>query len=229
MRPVKADKQMKAAWGDVRRKITPKIGQLTDSAREIDRISTEIYNLIHPTSSSGQVYGACLSSLAKAIILQAETEVTAEKRSAGPLSQVAMHMLGALDGFGQVFWAKLVQRVGGWAVPTVPTGKWTSQEDQMKAHGIRKEEGGWETTAARIPRVAGIMRVYFGILHQSSTSKKKLEHQAFQAPRLWVWLARLMRNQTFWGDPMTAELLYGECLCLLHDVDYLMISLQQLL
>jgi len=43
------------------------------------------------------MYFALLSSLAKSILFQAETEVTAEEKSAGPLAQVAFNLLERLD------------------------------------------------------------------------------------------------------------------------------------
>ena len=49
------------------------------------------------------VYLASLSSLAKAILLQAETEVTAEKRSAKPLAQLTLNSINSLEGFSVVF------------------------------------------------------------------------------------------------------------------------------
>ena len=102
MKTVKANKELKSLWSAGRRAITPKVGQLTNDQETITRISHEVVEVVlgsprHPEP----VYFALLSSLAKAILLQAETEVTAEKRSAGPLAQVAAHALGALAGFAE--------------------------------------------------------------------------------------------------------------------------------
>lgn len=38
MKPIKSDKAKRAAWGELRRKITPKIGQLTNDPRAIREI-----------------------------------------------------------------------------------------------------------------------------------------------------------------------------------------------
>jgi hypothetical protein len=38
MTRIKADKQLKKEWGDIRRQITPKIGQLTNDDDSVSRI-----------------------------------------------------------------------------------------------------------------------------------------------------------------------------------------------
>jgi nucleoporin GLE1 len=45
--------------------------------------------------------------------------VTAEKRSAIPLAQVTFNLLESLEHFPTIFFAKLVQRCGGWPIPFV--------------------------------------------------------------------------------------------------------------
>ena len=99
MKIVKGDKALKSIWSAGRRAITPKVGQLTNDANAIMRIvsvlgslsryhdaimillqSQEILNIVRPAQPHPPpVYIALLSSLAKAILRQAETEVTAEK------------------------------------------------------------------------------------------------------------------------------------------------------
>jgi nucleoporin GLE1 len=78
--------------------------------------------------------------------------VTAEKRSAKPLAHVAENLLGALSQFPEVFFAKLVQREGGWAVPAiippmdVDGQQWTSDETRTKVQGYRDSGSGGTTT-----------------------------------------------------------------------------------
>ena len=50
-------------------------------------------------------------------MLLIEMEVTAEKKSAKLLAQVAFNFLDTIDGF--VFLSKLIQRIGGWPIPMV--------------------------------------------------------------------------------------------------------------
>ena len=150
------------------------------------------------------VYHASLSSLAKAILLQAETEVTAEKRSARPLAQLTLNSMNVLDGFSAVFWAKLCQRTGGWAVPApVPSqdvdGTPFTPATRVKASGLREE-----TSADHTARVAGIMRVYFSLLLIPPSDPLPRE---FHMPRLWLFVARLVRQPALLQSSLATELL----------------------
>ncbi|KAH9072957.1 GLE1-like protein-domain-containing protein [Lactarius deliciosus] len=157
---VKADRESKKMWNEIRRKITPRVGQLTSEPAVIANISQQIVQTLRPqTPLPPDVYLASLSSLAKAILLQAETEVTAEKRSAKPIAQLTLNSISALDSFSVVFWAKLCQRTGGWAVPVLmPSrdvdGTPFTPTTHRKASGLREEE----TSVDHTTRVAGIMR-----------------------------------------------------------------------
>jgi nucleoporin GLE1 len=148
-----------------------------------------------------------LSSLAKAILLQAETEVTAEKRSARPLAQLALNSMNMLDGFSTVFWAKLCQRTGGWAIPApVPSkdadGTPFTAVTRMKASGLREEE----TSADHTVRVAGIMRVYFSLLLLPPPAPLPRE---FHTSRLWTFVARLVGQPALLQSSLAAQVLSG--------------------
>lgn len=155
-------------------------------------------------ASPPDVYHASLSSLAKAILLQAETEVTAEKRSAKPLAQLTLNSMNVLDGFSAVFWAKLCQRTGGWAVPApVPSqdadGTPFTPATRVKASGLREE-----TSADHTARVAGIMRVYFSLILLPPSAPLPRE---FHMPRLWLFIARLVRQPALLQSSLATELL----------------------
>ncbi|EPS96139.1 hypothetical protein FOMPIDRAFT_101590 [Fomitopsis schrenkii] len=208
MKTVKANKELKSLWSAGRRAITPKVGQLTSDQETITRISHEVVAVVlgsprHPEP----VYFALLSSLAKAILLQAETEVTAEKRSAGPLAQVAAHALGALAGFAEAFWAKLVQRAGGWPVPAVVPradvdGRAFVSADRRKALGFREGEGFSEYTA----RVTGLMRVYFHVLCTDAAAPLE---PVFRLPRLWSYCARMLAEPALLKSSLAPGLLHA--------------------
>jgi nucleoporin GLE1 len=164
------------------------------------------------------VYDASLSSLAKAILLQAETEVTAEKRSAKPLAQLTFNSMNVLDGFSAVFWAKLCQRTGGWTIPvTVPSedvdGTPFTRVTSMKASGVREEE----TTADYTARIAGIMRVYFSLLLLPPSVPLSRE---FHLARLWMFIARLIGQSSLSRSSLATELLSGMPQAILSRIAY---------
>ncbi|KAF9458130.1 GLE1-like protein-domain-containing protein [Collybia nuda] len=217
MQVIKSDKAAKSEWGTYRRKITPKIGQITNDSRAINDIFDQLILILHPTDRPPhheKIYTALLYSLAKAILLQAETEVTAEKRSAIPLAQVAFKLLEKLDGFAEIFFAKLTQRVGGWPIPAViPTTdhdgtQWGADGDRIKAMGYRKSQigEGLETTGEYTARISGIMRLYFHILKIEPTYRPL--HPMFQLPRYWVWVSRLMDERGLLETAIAPHLLY---------------------
>ncbi|TFK66009.1 hypothetical protein BDN72DRAFT_844855 [Pluteus cervinus] len=116
MRFVKDNTSMGSQWKIIRRQITLRISQLIDDPEVINHVSNGLYKFANPDDGAlpPQLYCAVLSSIAKAIILQAEIEVTANKRSAIALAQVAHNLLSSLPYFTDILCAKLNQRVGGW-------------------------------------------------------------------------------------------------------------------
>ncbi|KAI0071307.1 hypothetical protein K474DRAFT_1669133 [Panus rudis PR-1116 ss-1] len=211
MKTVKANKPLKSLWSAARRQITPKVGQLTNDAQSINTISQQLVEIVRPNPPHPQeVYTALLSSLAKAILLQAETEVTAEKRSAGPLAQVAVNMLWTLEGFADIFWAKLCQRAGGWPVPAVvpPTdvdGSPLTGPTRSKALGYLSQDGQQEPQSEYLIRVGGIMRVYFHILF--ANTPRPLD-PLFRLPRYWSYFARMLSEPALLLTSVAPEMLH---------------------
>lgn len=170
-----------------------------------------------PVPHDYKVFLAILSSLAKDILLQAEVEITAEKRSAIPIAQLTFNILVSVPEFGDVFFTKLVQRVGGWPIPYAVPGtdydnrKWESNEERFKVMGFRKSEenDSLETEAEFSSRAAGIMRVYFLIL-QFNPPHGPLGFM-FQTTRYWSWFARLLGQRNLLQSPVAAELIYSKC------------------
>lgn len=232
MKTVKGNKELKTQWSAIRRQITPKIGQLTHDIDSVMRIVSSFPPFSHHLKLSFQtqqlieiicppgrlpidIYFAALSSLAKAILLQAETEVTAEKRSAIPLAMVAARLLGTLEGFPDIFFAKLVQRSGGWPVPSVipstdSDGTAWDELERTKAMGYRTNDDQRETLSEHVMRVSGMMRVYFLIL--AAPVPQPLE-KMFQLPRFWTYFARMIGDERLLETAVAAQVLHGAFFC----------------
>ena len=172
--------------------------------------SHEIVNIIRPVNPHPEpVYIALLSSLAKAILLQAETEVTAEKKSAIPLAQVTTNLLMALQGFADIFWAKLCQRAGGWPVPVVVPAKDVdgspfTEETRRKALGYCDAE---ETLADYTSRISGSMRVYFHIL---TTPVDQPLDPIMRLPRCWTFFSRMLKDPNMLESPVAPQVLFSK-------------------
>lgn len=212
MKTVKGNKELKSQWSAIRRQITPKIGQLTHDIDSVMRITQQLIEIICPSKRLPlDIYFAALSSLAKAILLQAETEVTAEKRSAIPLAMVAARLLGTLEGFPDIFFAKLVQRSGGWPVPSVipstdSDGTAWNEMERTKAMGYRTNDDQRETLSEHVMRVSGMMRVYFLIL--AAPVPQPLE-KMFQLPRFWTYFARMIGDERLLETAVAAQVLHA--------------------
>ncbi|KAF8877929.1 GLE1-like protein [Gymnopilus junonius] len=204
--------------GSTTRQIVPKIGQLTNDAQSIAQISQQIVEILRPSRGPPHhtaVYISLCSSLAKTIILQAETEVIAKKVSAGPLAQVAFNLLDALDTFPAIFFIKLVQRCGGWAIPIVlpkedVTGQpWSSREEFAKISGWRKTTAGGEgleSNEDHSNRISAIMRVYFQIL-KIRPMNKPLD-SPFRVSKYWAWFARMLNDPELLKAALAPDLIY---------------------
>lgn len=198
---VKANREVRIRWSRIRREITPKIGQLTNDNQVIQRVCKELLTLCHPSNFAGDqdLYMAVIYSLSKAILLQAEVEVTAEKRSAAPLARVASFFVQNLDRFPQIFFMKLVQRTGGWPIPVKPPPE--EGVEYSKLAGFREDEALPEYTS----RVAGLMRVYFQILVTPTNQPTNI---FFRPTMYWTYFARLMRDRSLLASgPVGPELL----------------------
>ncbi|GJE98233.1 GLE1-like protein-domain-containing protein [Phanerochaete sordida] len=220
MRPVKANPQLKQLLNAGRRGVTPKIGQLTNDAESIVRITQLVIQIVNPPPPNAsqnlslsddrkQVYLATLSALAKAILLQAETEVTAEKRSAIPLGQVTANFLAHLERFPNIFWARLCQRAGAWPIPFVVPGADFDgapfdAEGAARARGLRRRD---EPLGEHLQRVAGMMRVYFTVLAAGAAFERQLDPR-FRVQRYWQYFARLLSQPQLLDSPVAAEIIY---------------------
>ena len=111
--------------------------------------------------------------------------------------------------------------MGGWPIPfSIPNHdhdgrKWANVDEQKKINGFRKnkETDSYEAEADLIPRVTGIMRVYFSILRIVPT-KGPLQTQ-YQLPRYWIWFARMLGERALLEKTITAQLMYSLYLCFL--------------
>ncbi|KAK7454071.1 Nuclear pore complex nucleoporin component [Stygiomarasmius scandens] len=207
---VKANPSLESTFNIIRRQITLRVGQVTNDLDSINRISTELVQiqifLLSPFLP--QLYIALLSSLSKAFILQAEIEVTAEKKSVIPLAQVAFNCLDTLEGLPEVFFSKICQRIGGWAIPfsspekDFDGGPWANDDERCKVSGRKEGESESEYT----DRVMGVMRLYFAVLKIRPTRQPLKE--MWQLPRIWTWFARFMGEGGLLETPVGAQVLY---------------------
>jgi nucleoporin GLE1 len=161
--------------------------------------------IMKPTTPHPQIiYEALLSSLAKAFVVQAETEITAREASALPLARVLVQLLAELPGLGEVLFARLVQRIGFWAIPFVaPMPSTMSKEEKDKIKGIQQ---GDENGEARATRIGGVMVLIFCVMH---TPHPKPLPEMFRLGRFWTYVARLLSSKTLCKSNIALAILRG--------------------
>jgi nucleoporin GLE1 len=149
--------------------------------------------------------------------MQAETEVTAEPRTAVPLAKVTVGLLSSIQEFGEVLYTRLVQRVGSLALPIIIPATdydgrpWKDDAERLKVMGYRKGPTGEdETTSEYCTRISGLMRVYFHVLKLRPSAGPL--YKMFQGPRYWTWFARMLGGQyrSLHGLPASAFLIHSE-------------------
>lgn len=159
-------------------------------------------------------YYYLLSHAAKALIKQAENEVSAKPEAAFPLARIILSiMLQGHAAFGTVLFARLVKK-SPWVVPYWPTrstvspacsnanDKGQSREEYEKSTGRALDE----STSDYIRRMSGITRMYFAVLalplaplvqalnaRPTPQQLQALLADPWRLPAAWSWAAGALR------------------------------------
>ncbi|KDN37806.1 hypothetical protein K437DRAFT_270753 [Tilletiaria anomala UBC 951] len=187
---------------DAKRRITPKISQLTNSREEVVRIAIlEVLNAAKGTGAK-DIYIWILNHLSKCLIRQAEQEVAVNQSAAFPLAQVVSWLL--LEDhveLGTVLMSRLVKKCC-WCLPYLPLPS-PGQDDQsyLKQIGRKDRE---ESQNNYVSRMCGIFAFYMAVLQTKPTSppssfaigaapavERIPEH--FRSFALWRWQAQSLQ------------------------------------
>ncbi|CCA68347.1 hypothetical protein PIIN_02213 [Serendipita indica DSM 11827] len=203
LKRVKEDSVARRQWNGIRRNVTLRIGQLTDNDSEVARISTQIFELVRVLDPSTDIYPAALSALAKAIVLQAETEVTAKLDTAGPLAAVVINLFN-LPGFDEVLWSRMVTRTGGWVIGHFVTKRQGQNDAEFrKLAGYREDE----TQVDRQTRIGGVISLYFAIC--TSPKATSMLPTPFWPTKIWSFLSRIMGDARLTRQSMAPYLMHS--------------------
>ncbi|GAA5886307.1 hypothetical protein JCM6882_001598 [Rhodosporidiobolus microsporus] len=161
-----------------KRSITPKIGQLTSSAEATLGIITQLDELLsslkpdpsNPAARPSEPYTWTLNHLAKSLVKQAETEVTAKLGTAYPLGRVVVGLLTrGHKELGEVLMARLVKKCF-WI-----TGWWPRKAESQSDESYQKTLGHAPPTSSEslvqyATRMSGLVALYASILQTSPLS-----------------------------------------------------------
>ncbi|WOO78638.1 Nucleoporin GLE1 [Vanrija pseudolonga] len=213
---VKADKNLIKELRPGMRLMTRSLGQVINTKETIVRVTNDIHSLLSerlpaPVSASSPstidtlvpAYGYLLSHLSKALIKQAENEVSAKAEAGFPLARVVLGLILRGHGaFAQVLYARLVKKCP-WVVPYLPSrAENQPREEYEKSTGRTADE----SLAEYIARMSGIATLYFAILQTpigtlvptvnaqpTPQQLSALIPAELRLPATWTWLASILR------------------------------------
>ncbi|CCO37657.1 Nucleoporin gle1 AltName: Full=Nuclear pore protein gle1 [Rhizoctonia solani AG-1 IB] len=220
-RAVEENAELKSVAGRSRRKLRTRVGQVTNSQSELDKLADAIHDIISPSSPHpAPMYTALLSAFSKYLLLQAETEVTAKLPTAYSLARLVWPVVArGHTRLREIFWARFVGRTGGWGVAVHITRKPGMSDTEWRKLVGRELEGKnnpddkpptLETTSQYTDRMVGQLALYAALL-QTSPLPAQIQLESvpppFRLPKLWTWLARVLNSPELLSSPSAPQCL----------------------
>ncbi|KAK6202725.1 GLE1-like protein-domain-containing protein [Scheffersomyces amazonensis] len=176
------NKDLKKNVNQVKRKINPKFGQLSNSRTQLERIKQEVIGFIKMTESIPLAHKWILNFIAKAIVDQAETEVIVKPTAALPLAHLARSLLQEFPEFEFYLNARFIKKcpyIIGYACSI------DSEQGRIRM-GWKRKDGKWEDEVKYDERVSGICTVWATMTRLEGYTSFPL--YSFEAS--WIYLAR---------------------------------------
>ncbi|KAK9387606.1 GLE1-like protein-domain-containing protein [Lipomyces mesembrius] len=186
--PVAADKALKTYCSTHKRKVKPKLGQLTNSRQQIRKILGELNVIIDEAKENSDLcYNWLLNFLSKSIVSQAETETTVSPMSAFPLGTLAVYMMSKHDKLRDLLIARIVKKcpyVIGYSCSI------DTEEGRIRM-GYKRIEGKWEDDAMYCERMGGIASVW-GVMTQIGFPLSSNISHPYPLYHSWTFISRML-------------------------------------
>lgn len=187
--PVSASKELKSVCFQAKRKIKPKLGQLTDSKSHLQTLFAEIVRTVEECQNMHElVYMWILNFFSKSLIAQAEAETTVSIQSALPLGTLAAMMMVRFKELPKLLIARFVKKcpmVIGYSCAI------DTEEGRLRMGWKRSSsEGKWEDPTQYSERLAGICAVWT-VLTTSKIDTPVGQPHPYPISNSWRFLARL--------------------------------------
>ncbi|KAK9484751.1 GLE1-like protein-domain-containing protein [Lipomyces starkeyi] len=186
--PVAADKALKTYCSTSKRKVKPKLGQLTNSRQQIRKILGELNVIIDEAKEKSDLcYNWLLNFLSKSIVSQAETETTVSPMSAFPLGTLAVFMMSKHDKLRDLLIARIVKKcpyVIGYSCSI------DTEEGRIRM-GYKRIEGKWEDDAMYCERMGGIASVW-GVMTQIGFPLNSNISHPYPMYHSWTFISRML-------------------------------------
>ncbi|KAK6464718.1 GLE1-like protein-domain-containing protein [Scheffersomyces coipomensis] len=176
------NKDLKKSVNQIKRKINPKFGQLSNSRRQLQKISQEVIELVKLTQQSPLAYKFILNFIAKAVVDQAETEVIVKPTAALPLAHLSRALLQAYPEFEYFLNARFVKKC-----PFIIGYSCSIDSEQGRTRmGWKRRDGKWEDEVKYDERVSGICTVWAAMARLDGYAPVQL----YSVEASWTFLAR---------------------------------------
>ncbi|KAK9325206.1 GLE1-like protein-domain-containing protein [Lipomyces orientalis] len=186
--PVAANKEWKAYCSTTKRKIKPKLGQLTNSRQQIRKILGELTVIVDEAQGKSNLcYKWLLNFLSKSIVSQAETETTVSPSSAFPLGTLAVFMMSKHDVLRDLLIARFVKKcpyVVGYTCSV------DTEEGRIRM-GYKRIEGKWEDDAMYCERMGGMASVW-GVMTQMGFPLNANMSHPYPMYHSWTFVSRML-------------------------------------
>lgn len=184
---ISADPVLKKQAGALRRQINPRFGQLTNSTAQLARVCDSVAQLISLAQPLELGYKWVLNFVAKAIVDQAETEVTVLVKQALPLARLAMDMMARFPEFEYFLTARLVKKcpfIIGY-LRTIDT-----VEGRLAMGWRRKDGDKWEDEVKYDERLSGIATLW-AVMTRLEKKQTLDDSSKYSYAALWRFAARM--------------------------------------
>lgn len=187
------NKDFKKQVSVYKRRINVKFGQLSSSETQMNTISREVAELANATKQNPLAYKWILNFISKAVVAQAEAEVTVKPSAAVPLASLAANLLNSLDGLEYYMCARFAKKC---AFILGYTCSIDTEEGRVRM-GWKRSDGKWESEVKYEERVGGIATVWAVMARLQATQK----FDFFNMPAEWRFAARILNvNKELLGN-----------------------------
>lgn len=187
--PVNSNPELKRFMMQVKRKIRPKLGQLTDSKNQIITIFKDLAGTIESCKVNDTAYQWALNFYSKALIDQAEAESSVRVDRALPLGILTTFLLGQFPELHELLMARFVKKCPlliGYSCSI------DTEEGRLRMGYGRKDEGTWEAEERYCERLGGIAAVWAVVTISQPLGAGK--PHPYPIENSWRMLARLVNT-----------------------------------
>ncbi|CCE80206.1 Piso0_003308 [Millerozyma farinosa CBS 7064] len=187
VKPVNTNKELKKQVGVLKRRLNPKFGQLSNSFAQLNNVASEVVSIINESKNiNNEAFKWILNFVAKAIISQAEAEVTVKPTASLPLARLSYILLTQFPEFEYFLNARFVKKCPFIIGYSCSIG---TEEGRIRM-GWKRSDSKWEEDIKYDERVSGICSLWSVMTRLPEQSKNYYKIDAS-----WRFLARLLNTE----------------------------------